>query len=144
MYVDGTEPYPWGTVLPLAGLRLEVDTVRAARIGIQTEQADTTGARVVAVTPGSAAADAGLQADDVLMRVGDIQIRDGSFGAEFRRRYAGEAEGSPLTFVVRRGQETVSLDGELRFVERLVYQIVEDPEAGDKAVVIRNGILTGN
>lgn len=144
MYVDGMEPYPWGTVLPLAGLRLEVDTVRVARIGIQTAQEDTAGARVVAVTPGSAAADAGLQADDVLLRVGDVPVRDGSFGAEFRRRYAGEPEGSPLTFVVRRGQETVSLDGKLRFAERMVYQIVEDPDAGDKAVAIRNGILTGN
>ncbi len=144
MYVDGTEPYPLSRVLPLAGLRLDVDTIRTATIGIQTGQGDTAGARIVAVTPGSAGADAGLQAADILLQVGDVQVEDVSFGAEFRRLYAGKPEGSPLTFVVRRGQETISLVGELRSIERTVYQIVEDPDAGDKAVTIRNGILTGN
>jgi len=145
MYIDGTEPYPWNAVLPLAGLRLDVDTVRSARIGIQTGPEDTTGVRILAVTPGSAAADAGVMVDDVLLKVGDVQVQDGSFGAAFRSRYADDAEGSPLTFVVRRGEELLSLEGELRFAERLVYQVVEDPDAGDEAVAIRNGILgTGN
>jgi S1-C subfamily serine protease len=143
MYIDGTESYPWDAVLPLAGLQLVVDTVRMARIGIQTEQEDTTGAMIIAVTPGSAAADAGVEADDLLLSVGDVQIHDRSFGAEFRRRYAGSAEGSPLTFVVRRGEETLSLEGELRFAERLGYDIVEISDAGSKAVAIRNGIMGG-
>jgi S1-C subfamily serine protease len=143
MYIDGTESYPWDVVLPLAGLQLEADTVQTARIGIQTGEQDTTGARIVAVTPGSAAADAGVEPDDVLLSVGDVQIHDRSFGAEFRRRYADDAEGSPLTFVVRRGEEVLELEGELRFVERVGYEIVEIPDAGSKAVAIRKGIIGG-
>ena len=143
MYVDGTEAYPWDMVLLLAGLQLDADTVRLARIGIQTGQEDSTGARIIAVTPGSAAADAGVEADDVLVKVGDVQIRDRSFGAEFRRRYADDAEGAPLTFVVRRGEEVISLEGELRFAERVGYEIVEIPGAGSKAVAIRKGIMEG-
>ncbi len=143
MYIDGTESYPWDVVLPLAGLQLEADTVQTARIGIQTGEQDTTGARIVAVTPGSAAADAGVEPDDVLQSVGDVQIHDRSFGAEFRRRYADDAEGSPLTFVVRRGEEVLELEGELRFVERVGYEIVEIPDAGSKAVAIRKGINGG-
>jgi predicted metalloprotease with PDZ domain len=141
MYVDGTEAYPWDVVLPLAGLQLDADTVRMARIGVQTGQEDSTGARIIAVTPESAAADAGVEADDVLVKVGDVQIRDRSFGAEFRRRYSDDAEGAPLTFVVRRGEETLSLEGELRFAERVGYEIVEIPGAGSKAVAIRKGIM---
>ena len=48
LYVDGRAPYPWDSILPLAGMRLN----REPRVGIQSE-GDSTGVRVVAVEPGN-------------------------------------------------------------------------------------------
>ena len=35
-YIDGREEFPWGEVLPLAGFRLAIDSIREPRIGIVT------------------------------------------------------------------------------------------------------------
>ncbi len=45
--------------------------------------------------------------------------------------------------MVRRGVETLTLKGELRFTERTSYAIREDPSASPKASRIRDGILQG-
>ncbi|MFQ5890200.1 MAG: PDZ domain-containing protein [Gemmatimonadota bacterium] len=141
-YVDGREPYPWAEVLPLAGLVLTTDTTKFPRIGVSTTQ-DSAGIRVVSVAPSSAAAAAGVQPDDHLLRVGDVEVDDASFGAAFRSRYAEEPEGSPLEIEVRRGAETLTLRALLRFAVNVTRSVREDANASPKAVRIREGILEG-
>jgi len=133
-YVDGREPYPWDAILPLAGLA----RAREPRLGVST-RGDSTGVFVEAVTPGSTAAEAGLQPGDKALRIGDVEVTGPDFGPEFRRRYAG-AEGQDITIVVLRGGEQRSLSGRIRFEGG---HIVEDANASAKATRIRNGILQG-
>ncbi|MEO7712819.1 MAG: PDZ domain-containing protein, partial [Gemmatimonadaceae bacterium] len=134
------ESYPWPDALRTIGLRIERDSV--PRLGISTT-GDAAGAvRVTELSPGGAGAVAGVRAGDLLLRVGDIDVRDANFGAKFRAAYVGRSSGAALPIVVRRGEQQLTLDG------RLVYapgapRITEDPSASARALRLRNGILRG-
>jgi predicted metalloprotease with PDZ domain len=141
-YVDGRDPFPYAQVLPLAGLMLRTDTVHAPRIGVQTST-DSTGARVLAVVPGGVAERAGVREGDVLLRVGDVEVGKDDFGPIFRQRYATATEGAPLAIVVRRGAETLTLNGSVHIATDTVQRIVPDPHASPKAARIRDGIVHG-
>ena len=141
-YIDGREPFPYATVLPLAGLRFQVDTTRVPRLGTSTS-VDSVGVRVTAVTPGSSAAEAGLRTGDYLVKVGDVSVGDGDFGQAFRTRYANQPEGSPLPLVVRREERTLTLSARLRFAANVSYAMTVDQNASAKAARIRQGILEG-
>jgi len=141
-YVDGREPYPWAQVLPLAGLRIQSDTTREARLGIVAGQ-DSAGAVVVRqILPGGAAEEAGVKAGDVLVAIGDIAITDPDFGTKFRERY-GKEEGKPLPIQVRRAGQTTTLTGTVRLVPRVESRLAIDPAAAPKAVRVREGIFKG-
>ena len=141
-YIDGRDPFPWAAVLPLAGLRLRVDSIREPRIGIFTTfDSATGGVRVTEVEEGSAAAEAGVKPDDLLISVGDIAVNEG-FGARFRTRY-GKGEGQVIPVKVKRGAETLTLNMKLLVSIRTEQQVAFDANAAPKAMRIRRGILTG-
>ncbi len=141
-FVDGREPYPWDRILPLAAMRTKSDTVREPRLGISTGL-DSTGAVVVRqVQPGSAAEEAGVKSGDLLLALGDLAVSDPGFGDVYRSKF-GKNEGDSLPIKVKRGANTLTLTGKVRLASRVDSKIVEDSTAGDKAVRVRNGILTG-
>jgi predicted metalloprotease with PDZ domain len=138
-FVDGREPFPWDSILPIAGMRTRQE--RVPRLGVMT-QPDPSGVVVANVQEGSSAAMAGVKPGDYLVSVGDIPVEDQQFGAKMRAKYGASVEGSPLQIKVRRGGETVVLPGKLQFAPGDVI-IEADPTAKPKAVRIRNGILKG-
>jgi predicted metalloprotease with PDZ domain len=141
-YVDGRETYPWDRILPLAGLHVATDTIREPRLGITTGQ-DSSGAIVVrAIQPGSAAADAGVQAGDILLELGDLAVTDPSFAAAYRARF-GKNEGDSLPIRVSRNGQALTLHSTVRLVTHVEGRIAADSAAGEKAARIREGILTG-
>lgn len=141
-YVDGREPYPWATMLPMAGLRMVFDTVMQPRMGISSN-ADSNGIHVTQIVPGSSAMEAGVQPGDLLIAVGDIQLKnDNDFGAPFRAAYANRG-GEDLSYTVRRGGQTLVLKGKVKIVPIVSSRIEADPAATPKAARIRHGILTG-
>jgi predicted metalloprotease with PDZ domain len=142
-YIDGREPFPWDSILPLAGLRLVPDTTREPRLGIMT-MPDSGRMRVMQVEPGSAASQAGVAAGDVLVSIGDIPVSSPDFGQQFRARYV--AAGQPATaipLVVRRGSQTLTFQAQLQYEVHVEHRIEADPAAGDKARRVRDGILRG-
>ncbi|HYH79184.1 MAG TPA: PDZ domain-containing protein [Longimicrobium sp.] len=141
-YIDGRDPFPYATVLPLAGLRLQTDTANVPRLGVNT-QGDSTGVRVTGVVPGSVAERAGVQVGDQLLRLGELTVTDADFGPAYRARYGTATEGTPLPIVVRRAGSEVTLNGIVRFVPVITTQIAPDPNASARAVRIRNGIVRG-
>ena len=141
-YVDGREPFPYARVLPLAGLRVQVDTQRVARVGVQTN-ADSAGIRITGVVPGGMAERAGVQTGDVLVSLGDVQVKDADFGPAYRQRYAGQPEGTPFAIVVRRGTQNLTLNGSVHYVAETSSRIVPDANASPKAVRIRNSLAFG-
>ena len=140
-YIDGREPMPLASVLPLAGFRLTVDSIPEPRLGV-TSAPDSSGVRVVEVQPGSPAEAAGLRPGDYLVQVGDIPVRDPGFGEQFRSRYA-KAEGTTIPVKVRRGDQPIDMQMAVRMAVRTEQRLMLDPNASAKAVRIRNGILKG-
>jgi predicted metalloprotease with PDZ domain len=138
-YIDGREPLPWETILPLAGLRMHQE--RTPRLGVLTAQ-DANGIQVRGVSERSAAEMAGVKPGDYLVSIGDIAVEDQQFGARLRAKYGASLEGSPLPIKVRRGTETLTLAGKLQFAPGDVM-IDADPAAKPKAVKVREGILKG-
>jgi predicted metalloprotease with PDZ domain len=140
-YVDGREPFPWSTVLPLAGLRLNVDSIREPWIGVSTN-VDSGGVMVMEVEPDGAARSAGVEVGDYLLRIGEIPVSDPDFGARYRARYA-RSDGESVPLVVRRGGEERTLTLPVRNRVRTVESVVLDRNASPKALRIRAGILKG-
>jgi len=138
-YIDGRAPFPIDSIFPLAGLRAKAAMV--PRLGVMTSL-DSNGVVVSQVQEGSAAAAAGVRAGDYLLTVGDVAVQDAQFGARLRAKFGASVEGSPLPIKVRRGSETITLPGKLRFGPGDLM-VERDPGAGPKAVRIRNGILKG-
>ena len=141
-YIDGREPYPWDTALPLAGMRLARDTLNEPRVGIGTVQ-DSSGVHVTEVVPGSAAEAAGVQPGDLLLAVGGISATDPTWSLKFRTKYARSPEGSPLPILVRRNGREQTLEARLHFASRVESRLVEDARASAKARRVREGILRG-
>ncbi len=139
-YIAGRDPFPWDSLLALAGMRLVVDTVPEPRFGVSTVP-DSAGVRVVAVDPEGAAAEAGVQPGDYLIAIGDIPVDD-RFGARFRAAFHGK-NGAPLAIRVRRDGREMMLAGQLRIANRYAYRIQPNPGASERAVRIRGGILHG-
>jgi len=142
-YIDGREPYPWTDLLPLAALVLEVDTTVRPLVGIYPLE-DSLGVRIDGLTQDGAAAVGGVREGDYILSAGPVQIRDSDSFDEFRAHFADLPEGTPYEVVVRRGAETVRLELTLRLSEDISYSLVEDPNASEKAIRIREGILGGD
>ena len=141
-YIDGREPFPWSDVLARVGLRQVSDTIREPRVGIATAQ-DSSGAIMVQeVQPGGVAQEAGVKVGDLLLALGDVEVMDPEFGTAFRDRF-GRNEGDSLPIRVRRGTDTLTLNGVVRLVARVESRLDADPRAGGKAARVRRGILAG-
>ena len=140
-YVDGRDPFPWATVGPLAGLQFVADSERLIRLGVTTV-ADSSKVFVTGVTAGGAADEAGVEAGDQLLKVGDIEVKSEEFGAAVRARYAN-AEGTVVPVVVRRNEVERTLQVKIRRELVITSRIFYDAKASPKAARIRNGILKG-
>jgi predicted metalloprotease with PDZ domain len=141
-YVDGRERLPHVSVLPLAGIAVNADTLRRPMIGVITG-VDTAGVSVLQVEPGSSAERAGVQVGDRLLAVGSVIVTGEDFGQVFRQRYGGAAPGSPLVLRVRRSGRELSLPTTLQVVSSATYRLALDPEPDEKARRIRDGLFTG-
>lgn len=141
-YIDGREPFPWDSVLPLAGLRLVTDTVWEPRLHLQTV-GDSAGLIVTEVSPGGTADQAGVKPGDVLIALGDIPVKGEESFARFRATYAGR-DGAEFTIRVRRGGRELALPARVRLAARTESRIEADPAAPAKAARIRHGILVGS
>jgi predicted metalloprotease with PDZ domain len=141
-YIDGREVFPYAEVLPLGGMALFADTVRAPFFGVSHEVAEG-GVVVTEVVPGGAAAAAGVEEGDFLVQVGEIQVAGLEWGDLYRNRYRTEPEGTPVVVRVRRDGLERMLQGYVRFRETVEYAVGEDGNASEKARRIREGILRG-
>jgi predicted metalloprotease with PDZ domain len=141
-YIDGRDPFPWDSVLPLAGIRMVTDSSRVPRLGLMFSGVDSIGAIIQQVVPGGSAAEAGLQAGDRLLEIGGFSVLDPSAFEQFRAKY-GESEGADLVFKVNRDSQDLELLGKVRLAIVADQRLEFDPAAGEKAVRIREGILTG-
>ena len=139
-YVDGREPYPWPEAMRTIGLRIQRDSV--PRLGVTSSLEPSGAVRVADVVSGGAAAAAGVQVGDELVRIGSVDVRSPNLGPALRAAFGDKPAGSPMPIVVRRKGELQTLQGRLAFAPG-APAITEDPAASARALRLRNGILRG-
>jgi predicted metalloprotease with PDZ domain len=140
-YIDGREPYPWQSVLPLAGLQLLADSARIPVLGVTMGQ-DDNGMRITAVAPGSTAEQAGVQPGDDLVSVGEIAGDAPSLAQQLRAKY-GNVQSAIIPITVIRDGKQSSLAAPLQFTWHVQLRIAPLPGASAKAVRVRSGMLHG-
>ncbi|MEP7087439.1 MAG: hypothetical protein ABI884_08900, partial [Gemmatimonadota bacterium] len=140
-YVDGRDPYPWSSLLPLAAMQLLADSTRVPLLGVTMGQ-DGNGTRVNAVAPGSTAEQAGVQPGDDLVRVGDFAVDAPALAQHLRARY-GDAKSAMIPITVMRGGRQLSLVAPLQFTWQRQLRLTPLPGASPRAVRVRGGILHG-
>jgi predicted metalloprotease with PDZ domain len=143
-YIQGRDPYPWDSVLALAGLQLTADSTRDILFGIQAAP-DSRGIKIAFVAPGGAADRAGLKSDDVLLSLGSVVFaKYGSIdAAEPALRAEFTTENAQATYTARRGTETVSGTFPIELRTRMHTRIAPVSGASEKARKIRHELFIG-
>jgi predicted metalloprotease with PDZ domain len=137
-YVAGASLLPYQAIFPLAGLELRQTTRQHAALGFAAEGAPKGPLVVRTVDTNSAAAEAGLQTGDLIVKWngGEPPRRSNDW---LRQHKAGEL----LHLVVRREGAELKIDFLLSEITETFYDLAEDSHAGDKARHIREGLLHG-
>ncbi|MGB6820872.1 MAG: PDZ domain-containing protein [Candidatus Acidiferrales bacterium] len=137
-YVAGTDDIPYDDFLHIAGLTATKQRQAIADFGFEVSRGRSGPLQVAAVTPGSGAQQAGLQAGDFLLKL------DGQPSPRFAQRWLlSHAPGDKVKLQIERnaGQREISLTLGKRTIES--YSISEMPAATSKQKRIRDGMLNG-
>ena len=141
-YIDGRDPFPYDSVLPLAGLRLIVDRTVQPSIGLSVAP-DEDGLRVMQVVVSGPGAMAGVQLGDYLISIGGLDASDPLFQEEFNRKYAATPPGGTIPIEIRRGTQRLTLNAPVRFNTIETRRIIEMTNASPKSLRVRAGLLSG-
>jgi predicted metalloprotease with PDZ domain len=123
-YIDGREPFPYDSVLPLAALRLFTERVVRPSLGISVSS-DDQGLRVVQVVV------SGLDPDEP------------DYEKKFNEKFSGMAPGGTIPVEIRRGTQRLTLNAPVRFNTTETRRLIEVTNADPKAVRVRDGLLNG-
>ncbi|HMD07952.1 MAG TPA: PDZ domain-containing protein [Candidatus Acidoferrum sp.] len=137
-YVAAAGVLPYQEILGLAGLDLRTVEHKKAVLGFSPER-DSGGAVTVRAVDGSSpAGEAGLRSGDVILNWngGDLPR---SLGRWVRERQTGET----VKVRIRREEKEQTLQFKLGEEKAVLYQVSENPNAGEKARHIREGLLHG-
>jgi len=141
-YIDGRDPFPYDSVLPLAGLRLLIDRTVQPSLGISVS-GDDEGLRVMQVVVSGPGAVAGVQLGDYLLKVGGLDVADPLFQEKFNEKFAATPPGGTVPVEIRRGTQRLTLNAPVRFNTIETRRIIEMPGASQKAIRVRDGLLNG-
>lgn len=142
-YIDGREPLPYEAILPKAGIAVAKQTTSVPFLGINAPPGEDGKWVIQVVEPSSAAEAAGLQPGDVLVKLGDIDIRgQDDWGAAFRRRYQGQA-GTPIVIVVQRGDQTLSLTARIQERSASTYTLSRASGTTSRQEKLWRGLANG-
>jgi predicted metalloprotease with PDZ domain len=137
-YVAGASPLPYQAIFVLAGLELRQTIRQHAALGFAADVAPKGPLLVRSVDANSAAAEAGLQVSDLILKWngGDPPRRLTDW---LRQHKSGEL----LHLVIRREDGEVKIDFRLGEITETFYELAEDSRAGEKSRHIREGLLHG-
>jgi predicted metalloprotease with PDZ domain len=141
-YIDGRDPFPYDSILPLAGLRLITDRKTQPSLGISASP-DEDGLRVMQVVVSGPGATAGVQLGDYLISVGGLDASDPLFQEQFNEKFAATPPGGAIPIEIRRGTQRLTLNAPVRFNTIETRRIIEMANASPKALRVRAGLLSG-
>jgi S1-C subfamily serine protease len=129
---------PYQAIFALAGLDLRQTTRQRAALGFAAEGALKGPLIVRSVDANSAAAEAGLQSGDLILKWNGGQPPQ-RIVDWLRQHKTGEL----LHLVIRRDDVELKIDFRLGEITETFYDLAENSRAGDKARHIREGLLHG-
>ncbi len=142
-YINGRDSLPYAAVFAKAGIAFGRQVTTTPFMGVSTGVSPQGQIVVQTVSPGSAAAEAGVQPGDVLSKVGEIPVTvDQDWAGAFRGRYKGQP-GAPLTLGVIRGAQTLTLATHVRERQQVSFTVSALPTATPKQARIWRGLTTG-
>jgi predicted metalloprotease with PDZ domain len=141
-YIDGREPFPYDSILPLGGMKLFVERTVRPSLGISISE-DEEGLRVMQVVVSGPGATAGVKLGDYLVKVGGLDAADPAFQEKFNAKYAGMAPGGMIPIEIKRGTQRLTLNAPVRFNTTEARRLIEVTNASPKAVRVRDGLLNG-
>jgi len=143
-YINGRDPLPYESVFSKAGIAVARQTTSNPFLGVNAQPNEQGKLVVQGVVPGSAAEGAGVQAGDVLLKVGDVEPRpDDDWAVKFRQRYRGQA-GTPLTIAVQRGGQPLSLNTQVRERTVVSFTVTQAASPNAKQAKVWRGLTTGS
>jgi predicted metalloprotease with PDZ domain len=137
-YVGGTDPFPYQSILAMAGLALRTVERRRPALGFILEHEPNGPFVVSTVDSEGQAARAGLQTGDII-----LTWNGGEVPRRVNRWLQEQKPGDLLKLRIRRDEKEIALEFRLGELKETLYQIVEDARAGEKARHIREGMLRG-
>ena len=142
-YIDGRDSLPYETVFAKAGIVLNKQIVTVPFVGVSSQPTPSGAMQVQAVTPGSAADGAGVQAGDVITGIGDITVSaNQDWAGAFRSQYRGKA-GQPLTITVQRAGRSLTLNTTVRERTSATYSLSRTASPTPKQAKIWQGLASG-
>jgi predicted metalloprotease with PDZ domain len=137
-YVSGADPFPYQQILGLAGLALRTVEQRRPALGFTVEHEPNAPFVIGQVDPESPAALAGLRTGDVV-----LSWNGGEVPRRADRWLQEQKPGDWLKLRVRRDDKEIAIEFRLGEIKEILYQVVEDSRASEKARHIREGMLRG-
>jgi predicted metalloprotease with PDZ domain len=137
-YVAGAKPLPYHATFALAGLELREITRQRPALGFAAESVPKGPLVLRSVDANSAAAAAGLQTGDLILKWNGGQPPQ-RIADWLRQHKSGEL----LHLAIRRDDAELKIDFRLGEITETFYDIAEDAHAAEKALHIREGFLHG-
>jgi predicted metalloprotease with PDZ domain len=138
-HIDGRERLPY-EILEKIGIDYIAETRSEPFLGVGLQAGPEGGLVVVEVVPESTAAEAGLAAGDVLLRVGSVELSGPDWADRFRAEYA-DREGEPLVLTYRRDGEEATGEATVRIRQRTLHRLEVNAQASERARELREGLL---
>jgi predicted metalloprotease with PDZ domain len=137
-YIGGAQPLPYSDLFSHAGLALEQKEAIHASLGFSVQREPDGSRTIASVEPGSNAEKSGLMVGDELVRWNNADI------PRRLERWADQQKpGEDLHLRLRRSGNELLIDVRLGEQREKFYQVIESPEANDRAKRIRDGMLHG-
>jgi len=138
-YVRGVERPPYEEALNAVGLRLVRSSVAPVSLGVTGDEDDTVNFKIAAVRSDSPAANAGLQAGDVIVTLGGTKLTPDNFFKVLARFKPGDRVAATIARDGRMATKELTLSAPQVFD----YRIEENPNASPAAKALRAAWLNG-
>lgn len=143
-YIQARDPLPYESVFAKAGLTFVREAESTPFLGVEAVASEAGKLVVQGVVPGSAAAAAGVEPGDILVKVGDIEPHASEdWRVQFRQHYRGQA-GAPLALTVVRGRETLTLNSQVHERTAVSFGVTQAAAPSAKQGKIWRGLSTGS
>jgi len=137
-YVAGVEPFPYQQIFKLAGIEVRTVERRQPNLGLSLAR-DAYGTLVAGTI------DADGPAGQAGLRVGDAIVtwNGGEAPRRLGRWLSEQKPGDLVKLRIKREEQELALEFRIGETKETAYEVAEDPQANEKALNIREGLLRG-